>query len=165
MISLIAAVAENGVIGNKGDLPWRIKTDFKYFKDMTIGKPVVFGRKSFEGLPNGPLKDRPNIVITRDSAYTAAGAFVTDTVEKALEIARREGGGKEIMIAGGSEIYRLTLPIADRLYLNEVHMKPEGDTWFPDFDRSDWVEIKSEFHAALPGESADYTVRVFDRRR
>src|SRR4051812_36984861 len=146
-IALIAAVAENGVIGNKGDIPWSIKSDFKYFKDMTIGKPVIFGRKTFESLPGGPLKNRPNVVITRDDSYIPSGAQVTHSLDAALDIARKYDGD-EIMVAGGAEIYKLALPVADRLYLNEVHMQPEGDTKFPAFDRNEWLETKSEFHHA-----------------
>lgn len=163
IISLIAAVAENGVIGNKGDIPWRIRSDFQYFKDMTIGKPVIMGRKTFETLPGGPLKDRPNIVITRDASYTPPGATVVTSLDEALDVARRHGGN-EIMIAGGAEIYKLALPLADRLYINEIHMKPEGDTYFPDFFRQDWIEMTVAHHPALPGESADYTVKIFDRK-
>jgi dihydrofolate reductase len=162
-ISLIAAVAENGVIGNKGHLPWHIKSEFQYFKDMTVRKPVIMGRKTFDGLPGGPLKDRPNIVITRDPSYTHLSATVTTSLERALEIARKYGGD-EIMIAGGAEIYKLAMPMADRLYLTEIHLKPEGDTKFPAFDRKGWVETKREFHKAQPGESADYTITVLDRK-
>jgi len=163
-ISLIAAVAENGVIGNKGGIPWRIKSDFKYFKDTTMGKPVIFGRKTFETLPGGPLKNRPNIVITRDASYAHPGATVTTSLDKALDIARQTGS-TEIMVAGGAEIYKLALPVADRLYLNEIHLKPEGDAIFPAFDRSDWTETKREFHQAQPGETADYTVTVLERKK
>lgn len=164
IISLIAAAAENGVIGNNGDIPWRIKSDFQYFKDMTAGKPVIMGRRTFDGLPGGPLKNRPNIVITRDASYMHPGAVIVPSLEKALEVAQ-QGPGNEIMIAGGGEIYKLALPIADRIYLNIVHMEPEGDTHFPVFDRSEWNETKCEFHTALPGESADYTIYIFDRKR
>lgn len=164
-ISLIAAVAENGVIGRNNRLPWRIKSEFKYFVNMTKGKPVIMGRKTFESL-DGPLKDRPNIVITRDKSYSRPGIIVTDSLEKAVDTARKiaaETGKDEIMIGGGSEIYRLALPLADRLYLTTIHMKPEGDSLFPDFDKNIWKEKKSEFHKALAGEDADYTIRVFER--
>ncbi len=129
-----------------------------------MGKPVIFGRKTFETLPGGPLKNRPNIVITRDASYSHPGATVTTSLDKALDIAR-EAGAAEIMVAGGAEIYKLALPVADRLYLNEIHLKPAGDTTFPAFDRNDWIETKSEFHKAQPGETADYTIRVFERKK
>lgn len=167
-IAMIAAVAENGIIGSGNDIPWRIKSDWQYFVRMTKHKPVIMGRKTFESLPGGPLKDRTNIVITRDTSYSRPGITVTTTLEQALELARKvaaETGQEEIMICGGAEIYKLGLPFADRLYLNEVHLKPAGDTTFPAFDRNEWTESKSEFRAALPGETADYTIRVYDRKK
>lgn len=165
-ICLIAAIAENGIIGNGNDLPWRIKSEFAYFVRMTKYKPIIMGRKTFESL-TGPLKDRPNIVVTRDAAYARDGIIVATSLENALAIATdiaKKTKAEEIMIGGGAEIYKATLPFADRLYLTEVHLKPTGDTLFPDFDKSAWVESKSEFHAAQQGESADYTIRVFDKK-
>lgn len=165
-ISLIAAVAENGIIGRDGALPWRIKSELQYFKDATIGKPVIHGRKSFESL-GAPLPDRANIVITRDANYNDEGILVTDSLEKAFAMAQdiaQQTGQDEIMIAGGAEIYRISLPLADKLYLTEIHLSPEGDTKFPAFDRGDWMETKREFHAAQKGESADYTITVLERR-
>jgi len=166
-IAMIAAAAENGVIGKDNDLPWRIKSDWQYFVRMTKHKPVIMGRKTFESL-KAPLKDRTNIVITRDASYSRPGIIVATTLEKAFDIARKiaaETAQDEIMVAGGAEIYKLALPLADRLYLTEIHLKPEGDTKFPAFDRKEWVETKSEFHEAKPGETADYTIRVFDRKK
>jgi dihydrofolate reductase len=166
-IAPIAAVAENGVIGSKNELPWRIKSEFAYFVSVTRHKPIIFGRKTFESL-GGPLKDRTNIVVTRDAKYTYPGAIVTTTLEKAIEIARQvagETGQDEIMIGGGAEIYKQALPLSDRLYLTEIHLKPEGDTTFPVFNRAEWQETKREFHAAKPGETADYTITVLDRKK
>ena len=165
-IALIAAVAENGVIGKDNELPWRIKSEWQYFVRMTKRKPVVMGRKTFESI-GAPLKDRANIIITRDAEYMREGIIVTTTLDKALDIARKiaaETGQDEIMIGGGAEIYKLSLPIADRLYLTEIHLKPDGDTLFPAFDRKDWTETKREFHKAEAGESADYTITVLDRK-
>jgi len=163
---LIAAVAENGAIGKNNDLPWRIKSEWQYFVRMTKHKPVIMGRKTFESL-GAPLKDRPNIVVTRDAAYKHDGITVTTTVEKALEIARKliPAGQDEVMVMGGAEIYKLALPLADRLYLTEVHLKPEADIFFPTFDRNEWTETKREFHKAQPGETADYTITVLDRKK
>ena len=164
-ISLIAAIAENGVIGKDNQLPWRIKGEWQYFARMTKHKPIIMGRKTFESV-SGPLKDRANIVITHDANYKHEGVIVTTTLEKALDIARKiavETGQDEIMIGGGAEIYRLALPRADRLYLTEIHLKPDGDTKFPAFDRNDWTETKREFHKAAAGETADYTITVLER--
>ena len=165
-VCLIVAVAENGAIGKNNDLPWHIKSEFAYFVRMTKHKPVVMGRKTFISLGE-PLKDRPNIVITRDLSFTYPGVAVTNTIEKALDIARKlmPPGQDEIMVMGGAEIYALALPLADRLYYTEVHLKPEADIFFPAFDRKDWVETKREFHQAKPGETADYTITILDRKR
>ncbi len=166
-ISLIAAAAENGVIGINNTLPWHIKSEFAYFVRMTKHKPVIMGRKTFESI-NGPLKNRTNIIVTRDTSYKKEGATVVHTLEDALARARTvaaETGADEIMIGGGADIYKQSLPYADRLYLTEIHAQPEGDAHFPAFDRADWTETKSEFHKAAEGESADYTIRVFDRKK
>ncbi|MCE9508046.1 MAG: dihydrofolate reductase [Alphaproteobacteria bacterium] len=166
-ISLIAAVAENGVIGSGNRMPWRIKSELQYFMGMTRHKPVIMGRKTFESL-DGPLKDRANIVVTRDAAYSRKGVIVAATLEKAFFVAReiaRETGQEEVIVAGGAEIYAQALPLADRLYLSEIHLKPEGDSTFPAFDRSAWTETKREFHPAATGESADYTITVLERRK
>jgi dihydrofolate reductase len=165
-VSLIAAVAENGVIGKGGQLPWHIKSEFRYFRDTTIGKPIVMGRRSFESLGK-PLPKRANIIVTRDPEFKVEGAIVTHSLEDGIRIAQdiaQKDGVDEIFIGGGSEIYRLSLPGADRLYLTEVHMTPEGDTLFPAFDRSEWQEVKREFHKAGDGETADYTITVLERK-
>ena len=164
-IYLIAAVAENNVIGDKGNMCWRIKSELQYFKKTTLGYPVIHGRKSFEAL-RAPLPNRANIVVTRDKNYTATGAEVVhsldDAIARAKDIAARDGKDG-IFIVGGAEIYRATLPLAERLYLTEVHIKPAGETHFPTFDRSQWRETMREFHKAQPGESADYTLTVLER--
>ena len=164
-ICLIAAVAENGVIGSDNDLPWRIRSEWQYFVSKTKGKPIIMGRKTFESLEK-PLKDRTNIIVTRDESYSRPGIIVKSNLEDALDAAKKvaeETGQDEIMIGGGAEIYKLSLPVADRLYLTEVHLNPEGDTKFPEFDKTEWKEVLSEFHQAKEGESADYTIKVFDR--
>lgn len=166
-IALIAAVAENGIIGKDNKLPWEIRSEWQYFVRMTKHKPIIMGRLTFESL-GAPLKDRPNIIVTRNIGYKHPGIIVTTTLEKAIDIAKKicvETKQDEIMIGGGAEIYRLALPLADRLYLTEVHMRPEGDTKFPEFDRSEWAETKREFHKAQAGESADYTITVLDRKK
>ncbi len=165
-VALIAAVAENGVMG-KGDwLPWEIKSEFQYFKKTTLGHPIIFGRKTLETL-GGPLPKRENIVVTRDPDYTAEGAVVKHTLEAAITHAKATAardGVEQVFVGGGAEIYALALPHADRLYLTEIHLKPDGDTVFPPFDRSEWDEVKREFHKAKEGESADYTITVLERK-
>jgi dihydrofolate reductase len=159
-IALIAAVAENGVIGTGDDLPWRIRSELDYFTATTMGKPVIMGRRTFESLPNGALAGRFNIVMSRDPAYARPGIDVAASLDEALG---KASGAPEIMVIGGAEIYALALPRADRLYLTEVHARPEGRVCFPAFDRAAWRETKREFHAARPGETADYTVTVLER--
>jgi dihydrofolate reductase len=165
-VSLIAAVAENGVMG-KGDwLPWEIKSEFQYFKKTTLGHPIIFGRKTLETL-GGPLPKRENIVVTRDPNYTTEGAVVKHTLEAAITHAKataERDGVEQVFVGGGAEIYALALPHADRLYLTEIHLKPDGDTVFPPFDRGEWNEVKREFHKAKEGESADYTITVLERK-
>ncbi len=127
LITLVVARADNGVIGNKGDLPWRIPEDLKHFKARTMGKPMVMGRKTFESLP-GLLPGRRHIVITRDTAWRAEGAEVAHDAEGALALA---GDVPEVAVIGGAEIYRLFLPLAKKIELTEVHRSPEGDTKMP----------------------------------
>lgn len=165
-VSLIAAVAENGVIGKDNQLPWHIKSEFQYFKNTTLGHPIVMGRRSFESLGK-PLPKRANIVVTRDKTFAAQGVIVAHSLEEGIKIAKdiaAKDKVEEVFIGGGADIYRLSLPGADRLYLTEVHLKPEGDTRFPDFDRGDWKEVKREYHPAAEGETAAYTITVLERK-
>lgn len=163
-IAFVVAVARNGVIGAKGDLPWRISSDLKRFKQITMGKPVIMGRKTWESLPKRPLAGRLNIVITRDGAYEAPGAVVAAGVEEALTAAR-EANAEEICVIGGSEIFRQFLPLADRLYLTEVDLAPEGDAVFPPLDFSQWAETSREVHPRAENDDAGFVLRVLDRRR
>lgn len=148
-IALVVAVADNGVIGRDGGLPWRLPGDLKYFKRVTMGKPLVMGRKTWESLPKKPLPGRPNLVVTRQNGYEAEGAEVFADLWSALEQADRHVAGAdvedpEISVIGGADIFRACLPFADRLYLTEVHAEPDGDVLFPEFDREDWREISRD---------------------
>jgi dihydrofolate reductase len=159
-ISLIAAVATNRVIGHRNRLPWRLPADLQHFKRVTMGKPVVMGRKTWESIGR-PLRGRVNIVISRDTALQAEGCVVVHSVEQALEAA---AGADEIMIMGGAELYAQALPRADRLYLTEVRADVQGDVWFPDIDRGDWIEVSRERHCADEKNDHDYEFVVLDRR-
>ena len=164
-IALVVAMAENRVIGADGGLPWRLSSDLKYFKQVTMGKPIVMGRKTFASIGR-PLPGRDNIVITRSAGFEADGVRVAGDVASALSLAHtlaKEKGANEICIIGGGEIYRQTLPMADRVYLTEVHMTVEGDTVFPDLDPSDWREVSREAHEAGEKDSADFSLVVLDR--
>ena len=166
-IIFIVAVAENGVIGRHNEIPWRLKADMQRFKALTLGKPVVMGRKTFLSMRR-PLPGRTNIVMTRDAGFAAAGAVVTRSVGAALEIARGDAlrrSVSEIAVIGGADIYAQWFDRADRLEITEVHAQPEGDTHFASLDPALWEEAARERHAAAPGDSADYSYVTWRRRR
>ncbi|MEM0953488.1 MAG: dihydrofolate reductase [Pseudomonadota bacterium] len=155
-VALVAAVADNGVIGRNNALPWRLSEDLKHFKRITMGKPVLMGRRTWESIGR-PLPGRSNIVITRQAGYAADGAKVVNSLEAAMTLA--EGiavidGADEVMVIGGAEIYALALLSAERLYLTEVHAMVDGDAFFPAWDRAAWQEANRQSFAA--GEGADY---------
>ena len=152
-VSLVAAVAQNGIIGRDGGLPWRLPGDLRYFKALTLGKPVVMGRKTWESIGRA-LPGRRNVVITRQPGYAADGADVVDSPEAALSLLEAEA---EVMIIGGEAIYRVFLDRAARIYLTEVDAEVEGDARFPDLDRSEWVEASREEHA--PDERHEHAYR------
>ncbi|MBB6638376.1 dihydrofolate reductase [Cohnella thailandensis] len=135
-ITLIAAVAQNGVIGIDNALPWRLPADMKFFKSETVGKPVLMGRKTFESLGK-PLKDRTNIILSRTLGQAPEGCVLVRSAEEAVE----KFGHDELMVIGGAEIYRQLIGRADRLVLTEVGASFEGDAYFPEFDRSEWVLV------------------------
>ena len=141
-LSLIVAMAENRVIGRNNDLPWKIPEDLKHFKALTMGKPIIMGRKTFESIGR-PLPGRTNIVITRNDDWDAEGVNIVDTVEAAIDEAAEEGA-EEAMIIGGAAIYEQTLDLADRIYLTEVMDEFEGDTFFPDLDEGQWGEVERQ---------------------
>lgn len=156
IVSIIAAVAENGVIGCDGDLPWRLSSDLRRFKEITLGKPVVMGRKTWDSIGR-PLPGRANIVVSGNADFVAEGADVAADIDAALEIARRraaETGADEIFVIGGAALYEAALGLAGRLYLTEVQAAVSGDTHFPDVDRALWREIARETRPA--GEKDDH---------
>ncbi len=141
MLSLIVAMDQNRVIGNKGAIPWHLPDDFEYFKALTSGHPVIMGRKTHESIGR-TLPKRTNIVITRDTNYLPhPGSFVTRTLEEALNMARKQDGAEEIFIIGGAEIYAMALSMTNRIYLTEIHHAFSGDTFFPDIPKNQWKEI------------------------
>ena len=147
VISLVVARGRNGVIGRDGDLPWRLRSDLQRFKAITIGKPCLMGRKTWESLPLRPLPGRLNLVLTRDQSYEA-----------------EEENVDEICIIGGTALFEAALPRARRLYVTEVDAAPEGDARFPDFDPADWTEVSSEPHEAGEKDDHAFTFRVLERR-
>jgi dihydrofolate reductase len=159
-LSIIAAVAENGVIGRDGDMPWKLSTDLKRFKAITTGKPVVMGRKTFVSIGR-PLPSRLNIVVTRDGGFAPDGVTVVPDLDAALAAAK---DAAEVMVIGGGEIYRAFLDRADRLYITHVAATPEGDTRFPDIDPETWEAISSEDVPAGPSDTAASRFTTYARR-
>ena len=164
---LIVAVAENGVIGADGAIPWRLRSDMQRFKALTSGKPIVMGRKTFISLKR-PLPHRTNIVVTRDASFRGAGAIVTTSMEAAREVARGDALRRsvhEIAVIGGAEIYAQWLDHADRLDITEVHASPAGDTGFGFIDARQWEEVAREDHPAGPDDSAPFSYVTYRRRK
>ena len=164
-IVLIAAVAENGVIGRAGAMPWRLKSDLQHFRALTTGKPVVMGRKTWQSVGK-PLRDRTNIVVTRDPAFTAPGAVVCASLVAALAVARGDAlrrGADAIMVIGGGDIYAQSMPLATRLEITHVHARPEGEAMFPPIDPAIWRESARRDCAAGAGDEASFTILTYIR--
>jgi len=165
-IVLIVAVADNGVIGANGMIPWRLKTDLQRFKTMTMGKPVVMGRKTFVSLRR-PLPGRTNIVMTRDGDFRSPGAVVATSLTAARAVATGDALRRfvtEIAVVGGAEIYAQWMGDADRLEVTEVHARPAGDTHFPPIDEAAWEEVARVRNPAGPDNSADFSFVTYRRR-
>ena len=158
-IVLVLAMADNGVIGAAGAIPWRIADDMKRFKALTLGKPVVMGRKTWDSLPKKPLPGRTNIVVTRGTNWTADGAIAAHTLDDALAVATREQAA-EVAIIGGADIYKAALPLATRVELTEVHTNATGDVVLPRFDPAIWREISRDDRKTPDGLSYSYVTLV-----
>ena len=164
-ISLIVAVAENGVIGAKGELPWKLSSDLKTFRRLTLGKPVIMGRRTFQSLGK-PLDGRDNIVLTSDPFFEVSGVSAVDSMPDALTLARTlalTAGRDEIMVIGGAGVFKAALPLATRIYWTEVHGRPDGDVVFPPFERGEWREISSEDLPQGPKDTVTATLKVLER--
>lgn len=164
--SLIVALSQNHVIGRNNKLPWYLPNDLKYFKEVTMGKPIVMGRKTFESIGK-PLPGRVNIVVTRNTDWSAEGVKVVHSLEEAFQLAESIAeidGQNELMIIGGDQIYKASLDLVDRMYLTEVHRHVEGDAYFPEFDRSQWSELGREDYKAEEPNPYDYSFVVYDRK-
>lgn len=158
-LSIIVAMDRNRVIGKDDTLPWHISADLQNFKKITMGKPIIMGRKTHESIGR-PLPGRENIILTRDTAYQATGCTILHSLEEIFEHCKDVD---EVMITGGSEIYKHTLEQASRLYLTEVHTEVEGDTLFPEFDRNQWKEVSREEFKADEKNEFDYSFLVLER--
>ena len=162
MISIIAAIGNNNIIGIKNSLPWRLPADLKYFKNMTLGKPIVMGLKTFESVGGKPLPGRKNIILSNDKNYKAPKeCIIARSIEELLKITYND---KEVMICGGASVYKQFLPIADRLYLTFIHHSFDGDIYFPEFDINQWKEIKRIDNKADDKNPYDYSFVIFERK-
>jgi dihydrofolate reductase len=160
------ARARNGVIGRDGALPWRLKSDLTLFKQTTLFKPVIMGRKTWDSLPKKPLPGRMNVVLSRDGSFEPDGALVCETLNEALQIAREQAaddGAEEVCVIGGASVFAEALPRAKRLYLTEVDAEVEGDVTLPAFDENGWREIKRAAYPAGPDDDYPFVFRVLER--
>jgi len=160
LISLIVAMAQNGVIGRDNSMPWRLPEDLKRFRAFTLGKPILMGRKTFESIGR-PLEGRTNLVLTRDRSWFAHGVIVVHSVEEALTQA---SASDELVVIGGAEIYRLVLPFARRIYLTHVHADVQGDITFPEFDPTQWADVEYSSQPADDEHAYPVTFVTLERR-
>jgi dihydrofolate reductase len=166
-LAIIVAVADNGAIGKDNALLWKLPEDMRHFKQVTMGKPIIMGRKTFESIGKA-LPGRTNIVITRNGAFTAEGVRCVSSLEEALQVAAQTVSmepAEEAVVIGGSEIYQAALPLADRLYITEVHANVEGDTVLPRVEWDDWREVRRERHVAQTPNPYDYSFVFYERVR
>ena len=164
-LSVIVAVAENGVVGKNNALPWYIPADLQYFKRTTLGKPIVMGRKTYESIGR-PLPGRTNIVISSNPGFKPEGVSVVSSLPDALELAEEIAlidGTEELMVIGGATIYAAAVPLADRLYVTEIHAKVAGDAYLSPVDWDNWVERSRERHGAIEPNIHDFSFVVYER--
>jgi dihydrofolate reductase len=165
-VVLVAAIGENDVIGRQGGLPWRLKSDLQHFKRVTLNKPVIMGRKTWDSIGR-PLKDRTNIVLTSDLSLSAPGTVMATSLDAAFGVARADAdkrGADEIMVIGGGDVFAAVMADADRLEITRVHASPEGDAYFPPIDPQQWREVHREKHARGPDDETDFTILTYERR-
>jgi dihydrofolate reductase len=167
VIALVVARAENGAIGRGGDLPWRLSSDMRHFRKITMGKPVIMGRRTFASLGR-TLDGRVNIVLTRNAAFDAPGAIMAYNLEEALDVARRaaaKAGVDEIMVIGGEDVFRAILPQVSRIYLTEVHSSPHADVFLRDFDLEAFHEQSRQRHEQGPRDEYPFSFVLLERQR
>jgi dihydrofolate reductase len=163
-ISLIVAVAENGVIGRNNDLPWHLPKDMKYFRDTTMGHCVIMGRKNYDSIPlkYRPLEGRTNIIVTRQKDFKAEGCIVVNSVEDALEVARKKNEA-EVFVIGGAEIFKHTTDIADKIYYTRIYNSFEGDVYFPELDLSKWKLVSKKDVSADEKNKFPFSFCVYEK--
>lgn len=160
-IAIIVAMDQQSLIGKNNDLPWKLSADLQYFRRVTMGKPIIMGRNTHESIGR-PLPGRLNIIVTKNDQYVAEGCMVVHSVEDAITAC---GDAEEAMIMGGASLYKQFLPLADRLYLTQVHANLEdGDTWFPEWHKSEWLELNREDHPADDKNEYPFSFIIYDRK-
>jgi dihydrofolate reductase len=165
-VSIIVAKSKNNVIGVNGDLPWRLSSDLQNFKAITTGKPIIMGRKTFDSLPR-LLPNRTHIIVSRDKDFMPNGALVYSSIDAAIAAGKAialKDGVNECCIIGGGEIYKLALPLTDKLHLTEVNCEIEGDTFFPDLNEDEWKEISMQHFEKTEKDDFDFNVRTLERK-
>ncbi len=160
LISLVAALARNRVIGIDNRLPWKLPADLRHFRNITMGKPILMGRKTFQSIGK-PLPGRANIIVTRDPGFQAPGARVVNSISQGIRAAQ---GHEELMVIGGASIYEIALPLAKRMYLTFIHQDFPGDTKFVNYDERDWVETAREDHPADEDNPCAYSFVILERK-
>ncbi|WP_453995627.1 dihydrofolate reductase [Bacillus nitroreducens] len=160
MISLLVAMDKNRLIGKDNDLPWRLPADLAYFKRVTMGHPIIMGRKTYDSIGR-PLPGRENIIVTRDTSYKMEGCKVIHSIDEILKL--NEEHDQELFVIGGAEIFKEILPYSDRLYITEIDEEFEGDTYFPAFDKSEWKVISEEKGVKDEKNPYDYTFMVYEK--
>jgi dihydrofolate reductase len=164
-VVLVAAVGENGVIGRDGQLPWRLRSDLQHFKNVTMNRPLIMGRKTYVSIGKA-LPGRTNIVLTRDAGFAAPGCVGATSLEQAFDMARADAAARgvdDVMIIGGSDVFTETMAVADRLEITRVHAAPDGDVFFPAIDPQHWRETRREHHARGPHDDTDFTILTYER--
>ncbi|MDX1582262.1 MAG: dihydrofolate reductase [Thermoanaerobaculia bacterium] len=159
-LAMIAAVSENNVIGRDGSLPWHLPRDLRWFKETTMGHHLIMGRKTFESFGSKPLKGREIIVVSRSGGVDREGVRWARSLDEALEVVE---GDEEPFIGGGESLFRDGFEIASRMYLTRVHAEVDGDTYFPDFDESEWIEVFTEYHEADARNELPFTFSIYER--
>jgi len=160
MISLLVAMDKNQLIGKDNDLPWRLPADLAYFKKVTMGHPIIMGRKTYDSIGR-PLPGRENIIVTRDTSYKAEGCKVIHSIEEIVKMNQQTD--QELFVIGGAEIFKEILPHSDRLYITEINEEFEGDTYFPAFNKTEWTVISEEKGIKDEKNPYDYTFLVYER--
>ena len=159
-LAIIVATDLNGLIGKDNDLPWRLSADLRYFRQITMGKPIIMGRRTHESIGR-PLPGRENIIITSDQGYQAEGCTVMHSLQSALQHCEQY---QEVMIMGGASLYQQCLPLADKIYLTQVDAELSGDTWFPEWDKTQWQCISQQDHPADENNDYPYSFMVYERK-